>query len=267
VKLLFLLALAGLIAASPAFAAGKQTYGKGPEDILVHLERLKRAYPDVIAGYDQDAVRLANGMTLKVSDGRTDKTFEELLNSPDIDDMFAFAYPAGVDPAQPMVNFDPGRIRVEALFRAIYGDCRKGGGEKRLRRIDWFGEKLPFTTAQGADKALEKVIAELRLLPKEMRKYLVGSGGTYNCRSIAKTNRMSMHAYGASIDISTKYTNYWLWEKPDKSGKIVWKNKVPKEIIDVFERHGFIWGGRWYHFDTMHFEYRPELLPEGLTGE
>jgi len=29
----------------------------------------------------------------------------------------------------------------------------------------------------------------------------------------------------------------------------------------VFERHGFIWGGRWWHYDTMHFEYRPELLP------
>ena len=26
------------------------------------------------------------------------------------------------------------------------------------------------------------------------------------------------------------------------------------------EKHGFIWGGRWYHYDTMHFEYRPELL-------
>jgi hypothetical protein len=25
--------------------------------------------------------------------------------------------------------------------------------------------------------------------------------------------------------------------------------------------HGFIWGGYWYHYDTMHFEYRPELLP------
>jgi hypothetical protein len=100
-----------------------------------------------------------------------------------------------------------------------------------------------------------------------MRKYLIGSGGTYNCRSIAKTNRMSMHAYGASIDISTKYTNYWLWEKADKTGKVVWKNKVPKEIIDVFERHGFIWGGRWYHFDTMYFEYRPELLPEAFGGE
>jgi hypothetical protein len=28
----------------------------------------------------------------------------------------------------------------------------------------------------------------------------------------------------------------------------------------VFEKHGFIWGGKWYHYDTMHFEYRPELL-------
>ncbi|MDD5211432.1 MAG: M15 family metallopeptidase, partial [Sulfuricurvum sp.] len=25
-------------------------------------------------------------------------------------------------------------------------------------------------------------------------------------------------------------------------------------------KYGFIWGGRWYHYDTMHFEYRPELL-------
>ena len=31
------------------------------------------------------------------------------------------------------------------------------------------------------------------------------------------------------------------------------------EIVRIFEKHGFIWGGRWYHYDTMHFEYRPEL--------
>ena len=28
----------------------------------------------------------------------------------------------------------------------------------------------------------------------------------------------------------------------------------------IFEKHGFIWGGRWYHYDTMHFEYRPEMI-------
>ena len=35
------------------------------------------------------------------------------------------------------------------------------------------------------------------------------------------------------------------------------------KIVEIFERHGFIWGGKWYHYDTMHFEYRPELLPPG----
>ncbi|MDP3291618.1 MAG: M15 family metallopeptidase, partial [Sulfuricurvum sp.] len=30
--------------------------------------------------------------------------------------------------------------------------------------------------------------------------------------------------------------------------------------------HGFIWGGRWYHYDTMHFEYRPELLASSCVA-
>ena len=41
---------------------------------------------------------------------------------------------------------------------------------------------------------------------------------------------------------------------------ITWKNRYPQAIVDAFEAEGFIWGGRWYHYDTMHFEYRPELL-------
>ena len=41
---------------------------------------------------------------------------------------------------------------------------------------------------------------------------------------------------------------------------MIWKNKIPQEIVDAFEAEGFIWGGRWAHYDTMHFEYRPELL-------
>lgn len=32
------------------------------------------------------------------------------------------------------------------------------------------------------------------------------------------------------------------------------------KIVEVFEKHGFIWVGSWYHFDTIHFEYRPELI-------
>jgi hypothetical protein len=64
-----------------------------------------------------------------------------------------------------------------------------------------------------------------------------------------------MHAWGAAIDINPAYSNYWRWSVA--SGYV---NRIPPELVAVFERHGFIWGGRWAHFDTMHFEYRPELL-------
>ena len=43
-------------------------------------------------------------------------------------------------------------------------------------------------------------------------------------------------------------------------GQRRWTNRFPQVLVDTFESQGFIWGGRWYHFDTMHFEYRPELL-------
>ena len=52
----------------------------------------------------------------------------------------------------------------------------------------------------------------------------------------------------------------WKWVKPDADGKRPYRNRFPLEVVEVFERHGFIWGGKWAHFDTMHFEYRPELL-------
>src|ERR1700737_4809713 len=29
-------------------------------------------------------------------------------------------------------------------------------------------------------------------------------------------------------------------------------HEIPLEIVHIFEQHGFIWGGKWYHYDTMH---------------
>jgi hypothetical protein len=34
----------------------------------------------------------------------------------------------------------------------------------------------------------------------------------------------------------------------------------PKEIVRIFEKNNFVWGGKWVHFDMMHFEYRPEII-------
>ena len=244
------------VLAGPAGAAG---YGAPPRDIGARLDRLVRAYPDFLQGHDGHWLLLKDGRRFAISDGRTDKSFDDMLADPDIDDMFYAAYPAGAPPGPPPLDFDPGRVRYEPLFEAMYGDCRRGEVAPKLHRIAWLprhhGGSVAVTTANGVDKALAAVSAELDGLPQADMKYLIPDSGTYNCRAIAGSPSRSAHGWGAVIDINSAAADYWRW-----SGK-GWHNRVPAAIVGVFERHGFIWGGRWSHYDTMHFEYRPELLP------
>jgi len=91
---------------------------------------------------------------------------------------------------------------------------------------------------------------------------------SYNWRNIALTANRSYHSYGLAIDFLPRslgrLQTYWLWSS--QSGRD-WRNipyteryHPPAPVIKIFETYGFIWGGKWMQFDTMHFEYRPELL-------
>jgi hypothetical protein len=253
-----------LVVSANAQNKSDASYGAPPSGIAPDLDRLVSAYPDWIAGHDDTFLVLKNGVKFPISDHRTNKTFTELLEAPDIDDMFYARYPAGTKPQQPARNSDPGRVRFEPLFMAMYGDCKKNQVAGKMRTIDWLpqhrGGRVTITTVNGVDKALTDVSRELDQLPPELIKYAQPSAGTYNCRTVAGSTVRSMHAYGAAIDLNTHYSDYWRWAA--KGGvDPMWKNQMPVEIVRVFEKHGFIWGGYWYHFDTMHFEYRPELLP------
>jgi hypothetical protein len=207
---------------------------------------------------------------MPLGDKRANKGFTEMLDKASIRDQFAIPYPLATAPFQPPgTDVDPGRIRNEAFFLKMYGDCRKGQVTSSLREISWLpkhgGGKVRATAINGVADRLAKVSEELDTLPADLIRYLVPMSGIYNCRPIAETNRLSVHAYGAAIDINAKFGNYWLWSK-GASGAIVWRNQIPQKIVEIFERHGFIWGGRWYHFDSLHFEYRPELIALAKLG-
>ena len=111
-------------------------------------------------------------------------------------------------------------------------------------------------------RRLQAVSNEIDALPEKIKRTAYPIGGVYSCRTVADTGKPSVHSYAAAIDLNTRYGDYWYWQH--KTGPIPYRNRMPQEIVDIFERHGFIWGGKWYHYDTMHFEYRPELL--GLRG-
>ena len=218
---------------------------------------LSATYPDFIKGYSDGSLTLSNGEKI-IYDDKTQKSFVEQMDNADIEDMFTQPYDTSV--WTPSRNYDPGRIRNEKLLKFMYGKTSQEVS-RNLVKVIWFNQQLPFTKVNGAADSLRAVEKELASLPEKYHKYFYQSS-TYNWRKVRGSDRLSAHSYGIAIDICTKYSDFWRWKNPGKEemDEIVYANRIPKEIIRIFEKHGFISGARWYHYDTMHFEFRPDLI-------
>jgi hypothetical protein len=88
-------------------------------------------------------------------------------------------------------------------------------------------------------------------------------------REIAGSPTRSHHAWGMAVDfVPESYGRravYWRWSRVyDREGwhliSMERRWSPPQAVIEIFEEHGFVWGGKWAHFDNIHFEYRPEIL-------
>lgn len=239
--------------------------------------RLLRAYPDYIISVTKNSVIWFDGTRMPLYDGRRNKTAQEKLDHPALfDQIHHMVYEPGkpknheaFSPAD-----DPGRIRYEAFFRKMYGNTPEEVTSK-LVTIYWmpkiFGTFYPLkvTSVNRVNQKFIKISHELENLVFEHPEYLPflkNPGGTYLWRKIANTDRPSNHSYGMTIDINSDSANYWQWDLKKahlplcEQTSLAYKNSIPWEIVTIFEKHGFIWGGKWYHYDTMHFEYRPELF-------
>lgn len=227
------------------------------------VDMLISAYPETLVKAEGGSIGFRDGGSMPVDDGKT-KDHAEKLAVGDIEDSLSQLYPAGPCETKPDVNVDPGRIRSDALMMRLYGKSAKEV-EASLVPVDWFGKRLRVTRRQGAAAALEKVRDELKTMP-DLKTFLAPSAGTFNWRKVSGAPNISVHSFGAAIDINTQYADYWVWAG-GKPGRVPqYRNRYPMAIVDAFERHGFIWGGRWYHYDTMHFEYRPELIAIGKAA-
>lgn len=226
--------------------------------------RLLAAYPDHLSAVEGSTLVWRDGSRTAYDDGRGEKSFSDWLADPDVEDMLRLPYPAGAPATPPAAGHDPGRARNAEFFRRIYGDCRTGGVAGDLVDVVWlpkkYGKPVKVTRINGVAERLAAVSRELDALPARFDRYLYPVAGTFACRDIAGTMQPSAHGYGIAIDIALARSDYWRWSRSASDGAPLYRNRIPLEIVAVFERHGFIWGGRWHHHDTMHFEFRPELL-------
>jgi hypothetical protein len=191
-----------------------------------------------------------------------DEDDEEFAEVVDLESIYEVPYVAGaivpLDASDAGAIEDPGRVRIEQLFLTTYGQSR-GEVFDRLAKVRFFGLRYPFH--ELAAEPLRRVVARLEPQVQQdpkLKPFLTEIGGTFIWRKIARSENLSTHAFGIAIDLNVDRAHYWRWQR--RGEPLKWNNKVPQAIVDAFEAEGFIWGGRWLHYDTMHFEYRPELL-------
>lgn len=229
------------------------------QDILC----LMMAYPEYISNVEQleDRVYLVMKSGKKILyDDKKSKSIEAKIAYPDLQDMLEQVYP--ITPIETLMdrNNDPGRARVYSLLNEVYGGSKQQI-EGNLTNVKVGQGTFQFNENNQSAEALKNVISELVPLAnkrQDIRACVYPCSGTYNYRIIAGTDRLSPHSYGIAIDLARDKRDYWQWASREEGQKRL--TSYPVELVEVFEKNNFIWGGKWGHFDILHFEYRPEIM-------
>lgn len=223
---------------------------------------------DSVTYSDSDAVFVMAGEPIHFQDGRM-LTGDALERSPDCDPIF-YDYP--LDPLTeptPVSDDDPSYCTdvLESLWGESEGQIRAHG-----QSTTFFGRKLFLNNlAIEALSDVERDLERIARVDAEVAAWVRDLAITYSYvdRGIAGSSTRSHHAWGMAVDfVPNSYGGrhvYWRWSRVhDREGwheiPLERRWSPPQAVIEAFEAHGFLWGGKWAHFDNIHFEYRPEIL-------
>lgn len=159
--------------------------------------------------------------------------------------------------------------RHPGFFNALWESNDKESAWKNIKSMLFFGHRIEVHWRLLEDlSSIEIILSEIAKTDKQVAEFIntITSAAAYNYRRIAGTRSLSFHSYGIALDILNKNPEnkpaYWYWIKSLEWYSIPAENRFspPQKVIDVFEDHGFVWGGKWMYFDAIHYEYRPEVL-------
>jgi hypothetical protein len=253
------------LAAVPAF--GQEPFTFEPRMVF---DALRLAYGDLIEGMaweEGEAYFVIRGQRIFFQDGKM--LSAEHLPEAERYDPILYPYMLGPlkkppDPVAYPFN------RSNDFFEALVG-----GGERQIaaacRWVPFLNHRV--FVHESCIESLERIdrsLLELASSSAKVRSYIEDIKIIFSLdrREVHGTDHLSVHSYGIALDIVPReyggkqvywrWSNAWNknWEKMDLSQR--WH--PPDQVIEAFEREGFVWGGKWYHFDTIHFEYRPEII-------
>lgn len=226
------------------------------------LAALETAYEDLVISSDSTAVSLDGRTWFKLGEIRAVSN-AEALRDPTTREQFKYRYPLDFDlTRREEPFFDPGRLRHGAFFEALYftTEAVARASLDTVRVPGLTSGAFQVTRKRNVSCQFEAALAALAASGEDYSEFFKGAGGGFNWRAIAGTTRMSTHSFGIAVDLNTKLGKYWRWTGAREGAVPHYDNEIPESLVTTMERFGFIWGGKWHHFDGMHFEYRPELI-------
>lgn len=229
------------------------------QDILCLMMAYSENIKDISADENKNVYIVMNSGRKILYDDKIIKNSEQKFYNPDLQDVMEEIYPLETDKKLMDIDQNPGRCRCYCLLNEVYGSSRNLI-EHNLKNTNLIYRKLQFNSQNRASDSLHEVFKEITAIKDRSNVYssVFPLNGTYNYRLISGTNMLSPHAYGIAIDLNRDRRDYWKWASRNEGQKRL--EVYPVEVVNAFQNHNFIWGGKWGHFDTLHFEYRPEII-------
>lgn len=141
----------------------------------------------------------------------------------------------------------------EFAFRPAGGSAIQIEEKWKVDNISWRHTFSDIPLRNNCHKVVVEAIqgALSEIAAKGLRKHVdVANANRYGGCYVGRYNRMagtfgapSRHAYGAALDINT--TQNYQWSVP----------KMNCDVVRIFRKWGFAWGGNFWPSDGMHFEY------------
>lgn len=149
-------------------------------------------------------------------------------------------------------------VLPQVFVKERFGEFADHAGSGREIVIDpaWISDHvatrtIPLLGAVRCHRAiLDALEAAMRELARRSLGYVVaGFDGCWNPRLVHEGEGVSRHAWGIAVDLN-------FGKNPTGTS-----SAQDRRLVEVMERAGFTWGGRWLMPDPAHFEYlRPARL-------
>jgi hypothetical protein len=223
---------------------------------------------DSIAARNGDVVFYLRGRPIHFQDGR-------MLADPrasDTHECDSVFYPYSLEPlTEPVPAPEEMPVHCTDVPKTLWGvtesEIREHGRSIMFLDHRMFVNEFIVTPLRAVERDIRATAATDAAVAEWVREIDI----TYSfvSRDIAGSPTRSHHAFGMAIDfVPTSYDGlqvYWRWSRVfNREGwdgiPLAERWSPPQAVLRIFEQHGFVWGGKWAHFDVIHFEYRPEII-------